>query len=380
MCVLFDSTRFNTTSLQQLNLMYSTAEGNPWKVIEVIPFRMSGRICATINHFSNWTIGLSRPDAKVRIDTILYNSTQDFQDIKIKNDLSGMEYGYRQKPGQTDTIFARQYAINPGGDLPAEITGFLGSYYEFRSSTIDTVFMYIDIASQVGYNESEKTNYVLLFRPDPSLEWTIVSTQRVRRGQKEAIFSKRADFSGQYIIGKSYSNNEFFEVIPTVIPGCLNDTSYFSAVVAGGIGNTTISWSGGEGFTGNGAEAWYIFKTVDTVFYTVSAEDENKAVSYIDTVFAIDCVTGIDYENELNSFDLFPNPIKNGTITISIPWKEKTEVSLLNSIGEVLHVNIIPFDSNNRTLNFNTLNLPKGVYLIKIQSRSKIIGKLMIIN
>ena len=81
-----------------------------------------------------------------------------------------------------------------------------------------------------------------------------------------------------------------------------------------------------------------------------------------------------ELENTLTSFDLFPNPSKNNLFILNNSTEEINTVSIFNQLGKLVYSD----KSGSHIL--DTSKLPKGFYILKIESDTKLFSKAIIIN
>ena len=98
-----------------------------------------------------------------------------------------------------------------------------------------------------------------------------------------------------------------------------------------------------------------------------------------DTFNGIGVFDGVlNIENEtFNSFKMFPNPTIGNTLYFN--FKKDITIKIYNVFGKLIKTNKINSNNNNNN-NLNISILPKGIYLLKINSENKFITKKIIKN
>lgn len=85
-------------------------------------------------------------------------------------------------------------------------------------------------------------------------------------------------------------------------------------------------------------------------------------------------ITGINEQSAIKgSVTIFPNPSNIGKITVSLHYNEKETptISILNLLGEHIYsTNTFVRDQENVSVELNTEQFPKGIYLVVIRSRT----------
>ncbi len=102
----------------------------------------------------------------------------------------------------------------------------------------------------------------------------------------------------------------------------------------------------------------------DAMVSLPDVEAENGMVHVIDGVL-LPPTAGIN-KNELNGFDIFPNPTAD-FINVKVEYFDLKDVSILNNVGQV--VKITPLTSNETRI--NVLDLAPGNYTIGVQGQGK---------
>ena len=121
----------------------------------------------------------------------------------------------------------------------------------------------------------------------------------------------------------------------------------------------TVQW----GIAGNGTVA-------------VTEQDENGCSATADiTVFIDDC-TGIENKLLSNDFKIYPNPASsNLNLEFSANRGNKIEISIFNSMGQLVMTKQDIATGENQTSNFNIESLNKGMYIVTIQANKQVIWK-----
>ena len=91
----------------------------------------------------------------------------------------------------------------------------------------------------------------------------------------------------------------------------------------------------------------------------------------------IDPCTGINEINQLNSFDLFPNPNKGVFVIKAAKFKsgEKIDIRVVNIYGKLVYKNIYYSDELLSSFEINIGDQERGTYIIQIRDSEKILNK-----
>ena len=102
--------------------------------------------------------------------------------------------------------------------------------------------------------------------------------------------------------------------------------------------------------------------------YSVTATDQNGC-SAIQTVVVTSTV-GIDYNSNLASVEIYPNPAKNFlNIDVQCKANDNVTVELTNLNGQV--VNSLQFENiQSKRVNMNLEQLPSGFYYVRVKTNN----------
>jgi len=138
---------------------------------------------------------------------------------------------------------------------------------------------------------------------------------------------------------------------------------------------TTITWDFANGATGTGAIASATYTQNGQFFVTVTA---TNSCGSVDSTFSI-TVAGISiYEQTLlgASVNVYPNPTKSiVNVELSGDVNKDFSIELLNLLGQPIERKSVRSELGNANASFDLSGLPKGVYMIRIQSGNAFVTK-----
>jgi hypothetical protein len=154
---------------------------------------------------------------------------------------------------------------------------------------------------------------------------------------------------------------------------CLGDTIILEASP----GFDSYEWTDGNSVVGQNQQIelspsqdfWYLLKAIDSNG-CVSNED---IMVYVDT-----CATSVD-ELLFTNISVYPNP---STGIFTIKWDNTTNknstLKVMNSVGEVVYSEILMIGENEKQINISKFS--KGIYLLEIETKNRIINKKLIVQ
>jgi len=160
--------------------------------------------------------------------------------------------------------------------------------------------------------------------------------------------------------------------------GWANDGSSDNQQITIEVGDTII-WTWGAGthnlratsgtesfdsgyFTGAGNTFTYTFNQVGSTDYVCDPHAGN-----MNGTVTVTSTAGIS-ENNLLSFDMYPNPVSD-MLTVQLPiGTEKAEVSIFDYTGRLVSLKTI--SSNDATIDIQSIS--KGIYMIRVATNTKI--------
>ncbi|OFY72263.1 MAG: hypothetical protein A3G23_01725 [Bacteroidetes bacterium RIFCSPLOWO2_12_FULL_37_12] len=303
-CFDYDSNEINTSDIQYLNLVYQEYIGGPWTIVSGVPVISGDQICVVTEHFSNWSLAITKPDARVKIDTIFSNQGADPEFVykKFEDELN---VGLKLTPGQNQNVEFRAFALNPGGDLPAGVKKFSETYWELHSDSDIESILEFNPASLAGYDSTtDDGKYTILYRPDAVTDWSALPTSRVRRGMKEVLIVKQSNLvspTGErnYVLGNVDTVLELFSSSANVSPVCEGVSSQFMAQVSGGISPFSYSWTGDDGFTSTMETPEYTYPSgAGNYNYTLIVTDANGAETTFSGVAKVNALPQLLVSND----------------------------------------------------------------------------------
>ncbi|MFT7113891.1 MAG: hypothetical protein ACI8P7_000671 [Candidatus Azotimanducaceae bacterium] len=103
--------------------------------------------------------------------------------------------------------------------------------------------------------------------------------------------------------------------------------------------------------------------------YTVTVTDANGCEGT--ESFVVENKIGLDEAEIDNTFEVYPNPTSG---SFNIKWASTNasdvNVSILNSLGEVVYLDVIQVLAGEMNITINNQNLPKGIYHIRVSNES----------
>ena len=115
--------------------------------------------------------------------------------------------------------------------------------------------------------------------------------------------------------------------------------------------------------------------------YTVKLITSN-CVSSDSTTSIINILSnGVDELQNVNGWKIYPNP-SNGTFTmeIELSQNEKTELKVMNALGQVITSENHNFVLGNNKLSLNLSGSPKGIYFVQLRTSSSILRQRIVID
>lgn len=371
-CFYFNPDGFNTNYLQYLSCVYQEATGEPWSLINSVPVIDSNKICFTTDHFSNWALAITKADARVKKDTILFNATGQAMQITKTAPDAALTMKFSLQPGETDSVTLRRYDINPGGDFPAGINKFTETFWEVKRSLIDSTDIWIDLVDVNGYTVADSGKYRVLYRPDALTDWAETPTYRVRRGMKEVLITKSGSARGHFIVGVGNDIMPLFAVNVTTDSVCAGDTIHFLSSITGGTAPYQYSWSGEDGLSGTGTELSHVYPAIGTYNYDLSVKDSAGVETVYNGTVNMDCVTGMD--ETLNPlFFIAPNPVNGHPLKIVFKNKNATDLTIMlyDIYGRKIYQKTNSATEGENRYEVSMGGVAPGLYLLKIEAEGK---------
>lgn len=217
----------------------------------------------------------------------------------------------------------------------------------------------------------------------------------------ELVFSGSAT-AGDYIwvASEAVEFENYFDVAPTFVGGAANingddAVELFGNVVDDGQGNITgdvIDVFGDIDLSGSG-EPWdhldgWAYRNDDTgpdgttfdldswSFSGIDANDDETSNSTAANPWPIGTYTrSLSLgDNLATSFNLYPNPARNGVVSIQTKTNQPLQVAVFDVLGK----QVISKTVSNNTLNVS--NLKSGIYLVQVTQNNTTTTKKLIIN
>ncbi len=99
------------------------------------------------------------------------------------------------------------------------------------------------------------------------------------------------------------------------------------------------------------------------------------------TIYVIECVTGINSNDVLSGLALYPNPTDGSfTLQIDLLNDEKVKIELMNSIGQVILLEDHNFVSGNNKLSLNLNGAAKGIYFVQATTLSSVLRQRIVMK
>ena len=377
-CFTFDSTKFNTRRIEKLSLVFQKHSGAGWDLIGEKPSINGNQICFRTDHFSNWALAITKPDAKVAIDTVLGNMTGGIDTVYQEYKESGINVFSLLDAGKTDTIQSIRYDMNPGGDMPQSVTEILEVFWEFYGENRNDIILDFDDSTAVGF---ENYGYQrVLYRPNSAGDWGILPSTRVRRGMKEVLQVKipaSSSRQGQYSFGKTSEVQPYFEVTVTTDTACAGEGIQFYPVATGGTEPYTYEWTVDKGILLS-TEPIYLFDTVGVYAYSVKATDGNGATTVYSDSLHIDCLVGMNENLSERSLMVYPNPVNGDLLRVFILNYENVKphtLLMLDNTGRPVYRKALNSATYKRSIDVDIKNLSSGIYYLLVKGETGNYGK-----
>ncbi len=158
---------------------------------------------------------------------------------------------------------------------------------------------------------------------------------------------------------------------------CIYDTAVLDAQNAG----AAFLWSNGAVTQSIQVNTTGIGYDIQTYSVEVTNSDGCTSAASINVIFSFNACVGInDSENETR-IEIYPNPT-NGTINIDrLEIPDEFTLSVLNVFGQQVETySIERMTPGNERITKDLTALPAGIYLMKVESRDKVLTKKLIIN
>ncbi|OFY70779.1 MAG: hypothetical protein A3G23_14730 [Bacteroidetes bacterium RIFCSPLOWO2_12_FULL_37_12] len=381
-CFTYDSTKFHTNNMDMLTITVQKKPGDPLTVLDLKPYKKSGNlICVKADHFSNWSLGVTKPDARVKIDTAYDNSGNQTEFIFSNFEESGINVGLNLPAGIIDTVLFDRFEINPGGDMPAGVKKFLGAFWEFKTSSDYCTIL--DISDSTVPDFSAHGNQRVLYRPDPITDWTEIPATRVRRGMKEqlrVLIDTNIRRKGQYLLAEAENSIPFFEAGVMIDTACAGTAVKFIPVLSGGVPPFTFSWSGESNFSSALQSPEHIFDVTGAYNFQLNVKDRNMGEAIYNGIVTIDCMTGIREENETPYFEAISDLSNEKQILLKYKTSNPLPVNLsvFDVMGKLVHAEKINIQGDG-IQPVSPRNLPTGIYMVKIDYFSRFTIKRVIV-
>ena len=276
----------------------------------------------------------------------------------------------------TNSPFYAQQVIKTGGivtGITPSSSGGWGSYYiqttgsnAWASALVfdltnagsvalgDSVTFGCAIDEYFGMTELVQiTNWQKVSSGNPVPAALAVTTQTMQQEQYEGFLVKISN-----AVVQTYSAN-FGEATATDVsgvPGILNVKAGFYPPN----GTATAGSSGNPGYVVTVGNSYCFTGNINYSFsaYMLFPRDSADVV--------LNCLNSIENHTALNA-NVFPNPINNA-LTIQLPFvAQKVNVSFVNVLGK----EVLSTSTSGSVISLNNLNLPAGVYMVKIIADDK---------
>jgi PKD repeat protein len=144
-----------------------------------------------------------------------------------------------------------------------------------------------------------------------------------------------------------------------------------------------IHWDFGDGNTSEKMNPIHIYNKLDKYIVTLgisNKDEENTYTLEIDLVnnkfkgfFNGNGMTAINKSSTISNVTVYPNPVTDNTsISLSSTVNTSVNVFIISVDGKVISNTMYNINKGNNTININTENLQKGIYLLKINNNEKI--------
>ncbi|OFY62506.1 MAG: hypothetical protein A3H98_13145 [Bacteroidetes bacterium RIFCSPLOWO2_02_FULL_36_8] len=379
-CFTFDSTKLHTRRLEHLSLVFQRNAGGGWELIKVKPTRNGNQICFTTDHFSNWSLAMSKSDAKVSLDTVFVNSTAS-PDTFFKDYKEGGVIVYSLlDPGKTDTLHSIRYDMNPGGDVPQDVTELLEVFWEFYGEHRNALIVDFDDSTADGFENYG--NQRILYRPNSAVDWENLPATRVNNDGKEYLRIKIPNGDtreGQYALGKVSEVQPYFSASVTTDTACAGEGIQFYPSATGGVEPFTYQWAIDKGVQLSPPAPIYMFDTIGVYAYSVTVTDANGAMTVYSDSLRLQCLVGINENNYEKNITVYPNPANGDELKVLILNTENIKphtLLMFDNTGRQVHR--IPLNSNahKQSFDIDLTNLSSsGIYYLLVKGDAGNYGK-----
>jgi hypothetical protein len=246
------------------------------------------------------------------------------------------------------------------------------------------------------FNGSTQIDGIGVIGTDPGSSWVVDTgaTEEYTLVRKANITSGNTTWTGAGDTEwTAYSQNDFSYLGAHTTDGCVSSSPLVSSItisedticlgssinysisVSGGTAPYSVSVDFGDGSSSSTLTGSQTYNTANTytLVYTVS-DDAIPSLTKDSTITIVVAPCSSISEEEENSVQIFPNPSKDGLVSLS-NVKNNSSVTVYNVIGEIVY-------SNNAIKNkqLNLSNLTKGSYFIVVANDNNKITKKLIIQ
>ncbi len=145
------------------------------------------------------------------------------------------------------------------------------------------------------------------------------------------------------------------------------------------VGSTSSSWNFGDGTSSTELSPSHTYTASGTYTVTQTVSNACGSITLQQTVVVV--VVGTNEGVWLNQFRLFPNPnIGRFTVEMSGLPERNVAFDLINSLGQIVHSEIVDFSSGSLIKQFDFGQLPSAVYTLRIQGEGAAIYRKVIVQ
>ena len=290
-------------------------------------------------------------------------------------------------PGSQSLVF--NFIIPVGVDYELGINGGNSGLYRNDAGSGNSIAYPFNMGP-VNITSSNAGNQYYYFYYDIEIQpFVSYNPQFICEGDSVVVGSNIYDTPGSYLNTFISSNScdslvntvlSYFQSPPLNISSspnpaeiCLGDT----ITLEGSTGFDQYYWISENAVIGQNQQIelspsqdfWYLLKAIDSNG-CVSNED---IMVYVDT-----CATSVD-ELLFTNISVYPNP---STGIFTLKWDNTTNknstLKVMNSVGEVVYSEILMIGENEKQINISKFS--KGIYLLEIETKNRIINKKLIVQ
>jgi len=290
-------------------------------------------------------------------------------------------------PGSQSLVF--NFIIPVGVDYELGINGGNSGLYRNDAGSGNSIAYPFNMGP-VNITSSNAGNQYYYFYYDIEIQpFVSYNPQFICEGDSVVVGSNIYDTPGSYLNTFISSNScdslvntvlSYFQSPPLNISSspnpaeiCLGDT----ITLEGSTGFDQYYWISENAVIGQNQQIelspsqdfWYLLKAIDSNG-CVSNED---IMVYVDT-----CATSVD-ELLFTNISVYPNP---STGIFTLKWDNTTNknstLKVMNSVGEVVYLEILMIGENEKQINISKFS--KGIYLLEIETKNRIINKKLIVQ